>query len=458
MKNIKISLFYRIFLLMLTFASLLTASSAHAAGTKDMLIVLDASGSMTDTFGSVSRISAAKSTITSLLSSLDPSIAVGFRPFANVAKSAKADACQVTNLAQPFTTSRSLIASAVSATQAVGLYTPTAYTLEQAKSDFDPSNDNILILLTDGLENCGGNPAQAAADLLAAGIKVKTYVIGLGLDATSRAQLTQVAARGGGQYFDATDSASLASSLNTIQQAEKPVDKTNTDSLLGKEVTGGNGYETAATITPGMYHLSHYQLGSQYDYFKMDVNKGDVLTVSIQSSESEPSYNAKTNTFSDGNNHNGSYAAIGVYTATRAKLVYLYEGQPSAINKTDIPISDGETLYFLVGNQKSKDMVMSKSDIFTIKVASAASTNTPSVPNQNTVSNTAPTNSSVSAPAPVTPSAPSDSSASGSSNILIYAGVGVLVLIIIALAIMAMKKKKGPTPPTNNTTPPNPTV
>ncbi len=52
-----------------------------------------------------------------------------------------------------------------------------------------------VILLTDGDEQCGGDPAAAAASLLANGIR--TYVVGLAISATSRANLNAIATAGG---------------------------------------------------------------------------------------------------------------------------------------------------------------------------------------------------------------------------------------------------------------------
>ncbi len=365
------------------------SNSAVAATNENILIVFDASGSMTESFGGSPRIDVAKSAITDLLASLDANTSVGLRAFAQEKITAKASACVKTDLLQSFTTDRNAITTQVDSLQAVGSYTPLAYTLQQSAGDFTVGADNVLILMTDGQENCGGNPADAAAALKAAGIKVKTYVIGLGADTTTRAQLSGIATAGGGTYYDATDATSLAASFNAIQQAEHPVDKTNTDSMLGKEVTGGNGYSTAVPITPGMYHLSHYQLGSQYDYFKMDVKEGDVIKYSIQSSESMPKYIEATNSFEDGNNHSGSYAGMKIHSATRAQIGWLYEGQASQVRSDSLTIDDTNagTIYFLVGNDNSKSQVMSKSDIFTIKVSSpsAVVTSTATNPMNGTV-------------------------------------------------------------------------
>ena len=449
--------------------SLSNRASAQTS-TENMLIVFDASGSMIESFGGSPRIDVAKSAISDLLASLDANTLVGLRALAEEKLATKTDACVKTDLLQPFTSDRDAILTQVNSLGAVGSYTPLAYTLQQSAGDFTAGANNVLILLTDGLDTCGGNPATAAAALKAAGIKVKTYVIGLGADAATRAQLSSIAAAGGGKYYDATDAASLATSFNAIQQAEHPVDKTNTDSLLGKEVTGGNGYETAVAITPGMYHLSHHQLGGQYDYFKMNVNEGDVINYTLQSSESAVDYNAATKVFTQSSRHNGDYSGMRVYSATRAKLGSVYAYEASQIEKDYINIDSPGVVYFLIGNSETDTThVMSKSSIFTIKVTNPAN-QTPVATTNNPNTETTPTDLSNSG-SQTNQSGQNNQSVdqitSGVSNIFwtivwVVVGAGILFVVIVALVIyFVVKRNKNkvanpvqPVAPTTPNTPP----
>ena len=386
--------YIRLFAIVVAFIGIInpTSRAIAATQTESLLIVFDASGSMSDQFDNTTRIDAAKSTISSLVASLDASTVVGVRALAQQKKDVKTDACKVTSLIQSFTTDHTAVTNQVNSLQAVGAYTPLAYTLQQAAGDFTVGQYNVLILMTDGQENCGGDPAAAAAALLKANVNVKTYVIGIDADSATRDQLTSIANAGGGTYYNATDAASLATSFNAIQAREHAVMKVNTDTLLGTEVTGGNGFETAVPITPGMYHLSHFQLGSEYDYFKMDVKAGDVINLSLQSSESSYGFDPKTNSFFSKNNHNGDYAGVSIYSATRAKLDSVSESYASTISKSDYTVQDDGSIYFLFGNNESHDSIMGKGDIITIKVKSAAGVATPAA----TVSPTP-------VPVPVTP-------------------------------------------------------
>lgn len=62
--------------------------------------------------------------------------------------------------------------------------TPIAYSLGESVNDFTPCNTcrNIVILITDGIEECEGNPCQVSAELQRKGIFIRPFVIGVGLD------------------------------------------------------------------------------------------------------------------------------------------------------------------------------------------------------------------------------------------------------------------------------------
>jgi Ca-activated chloride channel family protein len=62
--------------------------------------------------------------------------------------------------------------------------TPIALSLGESTADFTPCANcrNIVILITDGIEECGGNPCQVSVELQKKGIFLRPFVIGVGLD------------------------------------------------------------------------------------------------------------------------------------------------------------------------------------------------------------------------------------------------------------------------------------
>ncbi len=90
--------------------------------------------------------------------------------------------------------------------------TPIAYTLEQAVNDFfGMTGKNIIVLVSDGEETCGGDPLAMADYIVSLGIGLKVYVVGF--DVSSKEQLEEIALRTGGHYYDARNAIELGQAL-----------------------------------------------------------------------------------------------------------------------------------------------------------------------------------------------------------------------------------------------------
>ena len=72
----------------------------------------------------------------------------------------------------------------------------------------DAAGTKIVVLVTDGEETCGGDPAAAIRALAAQGIDVHVNIVGFALDDEAlKAQFREWARLGNGQFFDAARSA-----------------------------------------------------------------------------------------------------------------------------------------------------------------------------------------------------------------------------------------------------------
>ena len=121
--------------------------------------------------------------------------------------------CNDTRLAVPFHKNNiASIKSVLSHLQARGT-TPIARSLEKAAGDFPPCDNcrNIIILVTDGIEACDGDPCAVSRALQAKGIVLKPFVIGLGLDDKAMASLECV-----GNFFDVTKEETFNKVLNIV--------------------------------------------------------------------------------------------------------------------------------------------------------------------------------------------------------------------------------------------------
>lgn len=89
--------------------------------------------------------------------------------------------------------------------------TPIAMSLERAKTDFGHCTNcrNIIILITDGIEECGGDLCDISLQLQKQGIALKPFIIGIGAD--TKLEFDCV-----GTYFNAPDSDHFSKALNII--------------------------------------------------------------------------------------------------------------------------------------------------------------------------------------------------------------------------------------------------
>src|SRR5690606_12091970 len=91
--------------------------------------------------------------------------------------------------------------------------TPIAQSLDRAATDFPPCENcrNVIILITDGIEACDGDPCAVSRQLQKKGIILKPFVIGIGLDESFKKSFECV-----GTYFDATNEETFQKVLGIV--------------------------------------------------------------------------------------------------------------------------------------------------------------------------------------------------------------------------------------------------
>ncbi len=91
--------------------------------------------------------------------------------------------------------------------------TPIAHSLELTARDFPPCTNcrNVVVLITDGIEACDGDPCEVSSRLQKKGIILKPFVIGIGEDPNFRKTYNCV-----GRYYDATDEKQFHDVLNIV--------------------------------------------------------------------------------------------------------------------------------------------------------------------------------------------------------------------------------------------------
>jgi len=171
-------------------------------------IILDASGSMAaDAGNGKTRMDVAKQSIKDFTASLPEGAKVGLRVYGHKGSSSDADmqlSCESNELIYDVQTydERKLDAS-LSELKASG-WTPLAKAIELANEDLKEfngeSNTNIIYVVSDGIETCGGDPVEAASNLKDSNSTPIVNVIGLDVDSEGQAQLKEVAEAADGSY------------------------------------------------------------------------------------------------------------------------------------------------------------------------------------------------------------------------------------------------------------------
>jgi len=151
-----------------------------------ILFVFDASQSMLGRWQSGRKIDIAKQLLTNITDSLKnvKNLELALRVYGHQRSFPPQD-CDDTRLEINFIPSNIFaerVKGKLSMIKAKGT-TPIAKSLEEAAADFPIDNSrNIVILITDGKEECGMDPCAVSRLFAKKGIILKPFVIGIGLD------------------------------------------------------------------------------------------------------------------------------------------------------------------------------------------------------------------------------------------------------------------------------------
>jgi Ca-activated chloride channel family protein len=178
-----------------------------------ILFLFDASQSMYARWETNTRFEVAKKLMGEMLDSLDgmPNLELALRVYGHTKRYPPQD-CDDTRLEVPFARENVFaIKKRLSEINPSGT-TPIARSLEACGGDFPKSPArNIIILITDGIEECNGDPCAVSAMLQRKGIVLKPFVIGLGLSKDFIQSFECI-----GNYFDATDETQFRNAFSIV--------------------------------------------------------------------------------------------------------------------------------------------------------------------------------------------------------------------------------------------------
>jgi Mg-chelatase subunit ChlD len=214
-------------------------------------IVVDASRSMWGQIDGVSKMEIAKLTLDDVSYWFPDDFDLALRAYGSTSASDTND-CADSSLLVPFgEVNRDPIRRAIADLRPTG-QTPIAYALNQAGRDFGTlQSDRAIVLVSDGIESCGGDPVQAAHALREQGIIVHLIGFGLGNAAEEdTASLRAVASASGGRYVTASSAEELKAALAQTVATSFSVYQGNT------EIAGGSlGSADVMLLPEGDYRV-----------------------------------------------------------------------------------------------------------------------------------------------------------------------------------------------------------
>ena len=248
-----------------------TSFSTKAQNKKEqidrILFIFDASKSMLSKWQSGKKIDIAKNLLSNMVDSLKDieNLEIGLRVYGHRSSFPPQD-CDDTYLEVNFLKANNavdMIKKKLRVIKARGT-TPIARSLEEGAKDLEAAGDgrNIVILITDGKEECGMDPCAISRFYQEKGIILKPFVIGIGSDKSWKESFNCV-----GRFFDASKEEEFSNILNivishvidntTIQvnllDKDKNPSETNVNISFYDEFTGDSKYNYVHT----MNHYGH---------------------------------------------------------------------------------------------------------------------------------------------------------------------------------------------------------
>jgi Ca-activated chloride channel family protein len=247
-----------------------------------ILIIFDASNSMKTAYEGTTRIEAAKHLMNRIIDSLQriPNLQLALRIYGAEKMYPPGD-CNDSKLAVPFAKGNgAVIKSKVLPLKPTGI-TPIAHSLNLAADDFPSSPaTNMILLITDGIEECGGDPCESARKLREKGIVFKPYILGIGLTQEQGKAFDCV-----GTYFSVEEPNALVNVVNVV--VTQTMNRTSAQVNLLDQA--GNPTETNVNMT----FYDHFTGNVRYDYIHTLNGLGNPDTLTL---DANPTYHLVVHT------------------------------------------------------------------------------------------------------------------------------------------------------------------
>lgn len=187
---------------------------AHAK--TNILLIVDGSNSMWGQIDKTAKVETARKTLSKLISDLPKDADLALMAYGHTREG---DCNDVELLSAMGKDKPEMITTLIHTIQPTGK-TPIANALTKAKDAFKglEGQNNHVLLVSDGIESCNGDPCAVAKSLQEAGLNVSAHVVGFGVSKEEGKQLTCIAENTGGKYFEASDTAAFNEAIEEVTQ------------------------------------------------------------------------------------------------------------------------------------------------------------------------------------------------------------------------------------------------
>lgn len=266
----------RILMIIFCFGCFALPARAQEQAAAKLVLILDASGSMWGQINGENKIVIARRAVKEVVGGLAYDTEVALLAYGH---RRKADCEDIETLVPFGPIDKQALGESIDALNPKGK-TPITAAVQQAFDLLRSQHGSAtIVLVSDGLETCGGDPCQLVRETRQAGLKFVMHVIGFDVGEEDVSQLECAAQTGGGLYFNAKDAGELASALGYTVTAppEMPGGRLSVkavadgkltdvvvnvvDAKTGKQAASGRTYTDPGTnprllpLPPGIYNV-----------------------------------------------------------------------------------------------------------------------------------------------------------------------------------------------------------
>ncbi|MER9673586.1 VWA domain-containing protein [Mesorhizobium sp. M0208] len=381
-------------------ATLLLWMTGFGFAADRVIIVLDASGSMWAQIDGKPKLEIARQSLRNVLQSVPTDEEIGLMAYGHREKASCDD---IELIVPPQAGSASAISAAADSLKFQGKTPLTAAVKQAAEALKYTEGKATVVLITDGIETCNGDPCALGKELEAAGVDFTVNVVGFGLTAAEGKQVACLADNTGGKYIEASDEKALQDALvETVappppapepapapQPAPQPAPAQPAESNFvptvvlaegGDPVTDGNAWEIYKANSDG---TRGDPVTTEYGAYKGNLEPGDYIVVAragearaeqkikIEPGQAaKPHFNLNAGTLvihprpSEGADVDGGAAVVIGYPGVDTPRTYYGDTKvvlPAGDQKVTVTIGQGmvtETIPLAAGRVIDKDVIV----------------------------------------------------------------------------------------------------